>query len=172
MRKVILIILCLIAFNLDAQNNGISYQAVIYNPSGDEPVPGIENALAPLSNQNICMKFSIIDNEDNLEYEEVISTITDKFGMVNHKIGTGEYIGGTSNSIFSIQWDSGNRYLKVEIDTSSSETCNDFTEISNEILGVIPVAISSLNSPLQDFTTTSTTDLDGLMMMYNVGLIF
>ena len=47
--------------------NGISYQALILNPSGEE-LPGVNNSNAPLSNKLICLKFSILDSNARIEY--------------------------------------------------------------------------------------------------------
>ena len=42
-----------------AQSSGITYQAVIYNPNGEE-LPGVDNPYAPLTNQDVCLQFGII----------------------------------------------------------------------------------------------------------------
>jgi len=70
-----------------AQDNGITYQAVIYKPGGEQ-LPGQNNMSAPLANANICLQFSIIDINKNTAYQEVVKTKTDDFGMVNLVIGT------------------------------------------------------------------------------------
>jgi hypothetical protein len=38
-----------------AQSSGITYQAVIYNPNGEE-LPGVDNPYAPLVNQECLIK--------------------------------------------------------------------------------------------------------------------
>ena len=39
--------------------------------------------LAPLTSQEVCMRFSFLDEGLTSEYEETITVITDDFGMVN-----------------------------------------------------------------------------------------
>ena len=86
MKKILLLLLFLVTSLTYAQTNGITYQAVIYKPNGDT-TPGFNNPNAPLALQQICIQFSIIDNTDQTEYRENITTTTDKFGMVNVLIG-------------------------------------------------------------------------------------
>ena len=42
---------------------------------------------APLTEQDICLRFNFIDSSVSLEYQEVIQVTTDVFGMVNVIIG-------------------------------------------------------------------------------------
>ena len=63
-----------------AQSSGITYQAVIYNPGGDE-LPGADNTYTPLTNQDVCLQFGIIDASGNVEYQEEVQVTTDAFGM-------------------------------------------------------------------------------------------
>ena len=53
--KNILYTLLLFSSLAFSQSNGITYQAVIYNPNGEE-LPGIDNPYAPLVNQDICLQ--------------------------------------------------------------------------------------------------------------------
>ncbi len=41
-----------------SQSSGITYQAVIYNPAGEE-LPGVDNPYASLVSQEICLQFGI-----------------------------------------------------------------------------------------------------------------
>ena len=58
MRKILLLLSLLMSVMTFAQNNGITYQAVIYSTNG-ESVPGVKNTSAPLANQSICLQFNI-----------------------------------------------------------------------------------------------------------------
>ena len=58
MKKIVSILLLFIGFMGYSQTNGITYQAVIFNPSGEQ-LPGVNNANAPLANKNICLRFTI-----------------------------------------------------------------------------------------------------------------
>ena len=61
-----------------SQTNGITYQAVIYNPAD------ANNSYAPLTNQNVCLQFSVMASDGTtVEYQEQVNVITDVFGMVN-----------------------------------------------------------------------------------------
>ena len=81
MKRFLLILLFVTSLSF-AQNNGITYQAIIYNPDGEE-LPGVNNPYAPIFNQSICLQFGIVDADGNLEYQEQANVITDDFGMVN-----------------------------------------------------------------------------------------
>jgi hypothetical protein len=102
MKKIVVTLLLFISFIGYSQTNGITYQAVILNPSGDQ-LPGVNNTNAPLANKYICLKFSIIDQSSQFEYIETVQTTTDEFGMVNLIIGTGDQIGGYASSFSTIQ---------------------------------------------------------------------
>jgi hypothetical protein len=84
-----------------AQVPGITYQAVIMD---SQVLPGQDNRASALVEKEICLKFLFKNTLGVSEYEEVISTTTDAFGMVNVIIGTGSRIGGTANSFEQIVW--------------------------------------------------------------------
>ncbi|WP_396218640.1 hypothetical protein, partial [Flavobacterium sp.] len=69
MKKIVLTLLLFMSYVGYSQTNGITYQAVILNPSGEQ-LPGVNNTNAPLANQNISLKFSIIDHNSQYEYVE------------------------------------------------------------------------------------------------------
>ena len=122
---------------------GITYQAVILNPQGEE-LPGVDNNRSPLANQTICLRFKIYNNANQLEYQETIVTTTDEFGMVNVVIGTGTYTGGTATTISAVAWDGTPKNLVVEVDTTG--TCTNFTQISNQPFTYVPYAFYAANS--------------------------
>jgi hypothetical protein len=122
---------------------GITYQAVILNPQGEE-LPGADNNRSPLASQTICLRFKIYNNANQLEYQETIVTTTDEFGMVNVVIGTGTYTGGTATTISAVTWDGTPKNLVVEVDTTG--TCTNFTQISNQPFTYVPYAFYAANS--------------------------
>jgi hypothetical protein len=126
-----------------SQTNGITYQAVIMNPSGEQ-LPGVNNTNAPLANKNICLKFSIIDNNSQSEYIETVQTTTDEYGMVNLVIGTGVQIGGYASSFSNILWNANPKSLKVDLSTTG--VCSYYTEISNQPFTAVPFAMFAVNS--------------------------
>ena len=52
-----------------------------------------------------------------LEYQETVQTTTDKFGMVNLKIGANTQTGGSAASIADVDWDTGEKSMRVESNT-------------------------------------------------------
>ena len=101
--KRILILLLFVSSLGFSQNSGITYQAVVYNPNGEE-LPGVDNPYAPLTNRDICLQFGIVDNSGTLEYQEQVQVTTDNFGMVNLLIGTSTQTGGYSSGFNGIEW--------------------------------------------------------------------
>ncbi|WP_338409935.1 hypothetical protein, partial [uncultured Flavobacterium sp.] len=126
-----------------SQTNGITYQAVIMNPSG-QSIPGVNNINAPLANKAICLKFAIIDYNSQTEYLETIQTTTDAFGMVNLIIGTGTKIGGYAATFTDILWNNNAKNLKVDISTTG--VCSYYNEISNQPFTYVPFAMFALNT--------------------------
>ena len=120
------------------QRTGISYQALILNPNGEQ-LPGYNNQNAPLVNTDICLEFLIIDENGSTEYSETQSVKTDKYGMVNLSIGNGNFAGGYSGGWSGIVWSEKSKKLKVNLDTTGS--CSSFTEISNQDLTAVPFAL-------------------------------
>ena len=51
MKRIFLLLLFVSSLGF-SQSSGITYQAVIYNPNGEE-LPGVDNPYAPLTNQDI-----------------------------------------------------------------------------------------------------------------------
>jgi hypothetical protein len=145
MKKIILfLLLSIFGFGLGfSQDKGITYQAVIYHPGGEE-LPGQNNSISPLVNSNICLKFSFKDYLQNIEYQEIIRTRTDDFGLINLVIGVNEQTAGYANGFNDVLWNSAEKFLTVELDTT--DACTDFEEISNEVFNYVPFAFSAVNT--------------------------
>lgn len=143
MKKILLLIALLVSALTFAQNNGITYQAVIYSTNG-EAIPGIQNPNSPLVNKAICLQFSVIDSNTQTEYQEKVAITTDSFGMVNLVIGNGTQSGGYASSFNAIAWSNSKKYLKVSVDQSGN--CNSFEEISNQLLTYVPFALAADNA--------------------------
>lgn len=136
MKKIVLFIVLFATLQFQAQtSSGITYQAVIYNPSG-QILPGNNQSDLVLSNKSICLRFSIIDINTQLEYQETISTQTDDFGMVNLIIGTGNQVGGYASNFQTVVWDGANKKMKVEVDLTTS--CSTFITISEQFFTTVP----------------------------------
>ena len=144
MKKLFYIVLLLVSTIGFAQNKGITYQAVIYAPGGQN-VPGVNVANVPLTNRSICLKFSFLDAATTVEYEEVVKTTTDEFGMVNITIGSGNQTGGYASSYTTIVWNAAaEKSLKVALDATG--LCNQFDELSLEKLASVPFANGALTA--------------------------
>ena len=134
-----------------SQNDGISYQAVIYNPNGEE-LPGYNNEMSPLVNSDICLRFSIYGN--GIEYQEIVQTSTDQFGMVNLKIGINQQTGGYANGFNNINWNDGNeKAMSVELDADAY--CDGFEQISFQNFSYVPFAFYA--------DDTNTEDIENLI---------
>lgn len=81
-----------------------NYQAVARNANG-----------SPLANQNIGVKFTILDGFPNgtLVYMETQALTTNQFGLFTASVGSGTVVVGT---FATIPWSTGHKYLKVEYD--------------------------------------------------------
>ncbi|OAZ05185.1 hypothetical protein [Flavobacterium succinicans] len=152
MRKVYFLLIFFISL-LGFSQNGISYQALIINPSGEQ-LPGANNFNAPLSNKLICLKFSFLDSKSNLEYIETHKITTDAHGIVNLVIGTGQPIGGYAATFSNILWNNTTKSLKVDLDVEAN--CTDFTEISNQPFTYVPFAFYAANAHVNEATAIST----------------
>ncbi len=142
MRKIYLLFVFLFSSAIFAQTQGITYQAVILNPEGQN-IPGYNNQRAPLANKTICIRFNIYSGT-TLEYQETHLTTTDEFGMVNLVIGNGTPVGGTASTFSGIVWSGAPKDLMVEVDVKAN--CTNFVEISNQPLTAVPYALYALNS--------------------------
>jgi hypothetical protein len=159
MKKTFVLLFLLIAA-IGAAQNGISYQAVLLNPNGEQ-LPGADNSKIPLVNSSICLRFSIAASLGGTpEYQETITTRTDAFGMVNVTIGTGNPTPG-SPSFSTISWGSGPKHLKVELDLTG--LCTSFITVSDQPFTSVPFALYALNSGSGggSSTTTLTGDVSG-----------
>ena len=144
MKKLFYIVLLLVSTFVFAQNKGITYQAVIYAPGGQN-VPGANLTNVPLSNRTVCLQFSFLDASSGLEYQEVVKTTTDEFGMVNITIGSGTQTGGYASSFGTITWSAAaDKSLKVALDATG--LCNQFDELSTEKLDAVPFANSAITA--------------------------
>ena len=90
-------------FNLWAQSpDAFNYQAVLRDADGEV-----------LSNENVQIEVSIRKDVTNGEivYSEKFNKLTDQFGLVKLKIGTGT----TSDNFSDIQWETGWYYLEIKL---------------------------------------------------------
>lgn len=105
---------------------GINYQAVIRNNSGDV-----------LSNNNVGLQISLYENtaEGTLVYQESFQTTTDNFGLVNIVIGQGLNISG---SFENVDWSNGPFFIEIAADENGGA---NFEVIGSQELMSVPYAL-------------------------------
>ncbi|WP_435412231.1 hypothetical protein [Psychroserpens mesophilus] len=151
MKKFILITwLIFSAILAEAQTDGISYQAVIIDNNPQE-IPGVDIQSNNLPNAPLSVKFSIIDNTSQVEYQETHTTQTDPFGMINLMIGQGVLTSETLMTFNQIYWDN-QKHLRVEIDLLDG---NGYVMFSYQELTYIPYVRH------REIIASSTLDVDG-----------
>ncbi|WGK94751.1 MULTISPECIES: hypothetical protein [Flavobacterium] len=141
MKKYILFLL--FSSLIYSQTNGIAYQAVIVRPNV-QTLPGVQVSSSPLINSEICLRFSFSDSSNALEYQEIIKTSTNQYGVVNVTIGKGNQIGGFASSFSSIRWNTTDKNLKVELDITSA--CSSFELISEQSFSSAPFAFNAITA--------------------------
>ena len=152
--KLPLLLFFLLSIQLFAQTDGMSYQAVILSPSPQE-LPGQDVARNILPNAELKVRFSIFDAQEALEYQEIHSTKTDAFGMINLIIGQGS----PENGVFTeMDWNGTKKVLEVEINLNGT-----FNRISKQNLYYTPFALH------RDVTATGDLRVDG-KVNFNAGL--
>ncbi|MFY1048229.1 beta strand repeat-containing protein [Chryseobacterium sp. GP-SGM7] len=112
MKKILLTVGILLGCHLVSAQapEKMSYQAVIRNTGGQL-----------LINQNIGVKVSVLQGSSSgtVVYSERLTGTTNTNGLVSLEIGTGTVLSGT---FASINWASGNYYLKTETDPTGGTT--------------------------------------------------
>ncbi len=154
MKKVIIFSLVLFAsMQLLAQTEGISYQAVIIGPDGQE-MPGVDAQGNILPDASVAIRFTILDVNNIQEFQEVQLTNTDRYGRVNLMIGSEDPDG------FSlVVWDGTSKNLKVEIDFSGRG--NSFVDMSRQELNFVPYSFHRNIIARGTLVVDDVTDLNG-----------
>jgi hypothetical protein len=143
MRKLVYLFALFCTSFYYAQTNGITYQAVIYLPNGQN-IPGQDIQNSPMTNRLVCLQFSLIDDASQIEYQETIQTTTDEFGMVNLIIGSGTQVGGYASAFDAVVWNNTQKTLKVELDARG--TCQDYIILSDNPLSAVPFAYAAITA--------------------------
>tara|TARA_R110000744_G_scaffold380084_1_gene499694 strand:+ start:2212 stop:4284 length:2073 start_codon:yes stop_codon:yes gene_type:complete len=156
MKKLLLVILLFVlSAQLFSQQEGISYQAVILGPDKKE-LRGTDADGNIIPEVTIAIKFSIIDIENVLVYEEVQTTNPDAYGRINLFIGT-----ENPESFRQINWDGTAKNLKVDIDFSGTGT--DFIDMSQEKLTYVPYSYHRDVTADGELTVNKATNLKGVL---------
>ncbi len=107
MKKIITLGLLLISlFSFSQVPQGISYQAIALNTSGN-----------PVVSSNVRLRLSLLDNSatGTVLYSETHLKTTNSQGLFNLVIGQGTIISGVFNTI---NWGTNSKFLKVEMDAT------------------------------------------------------
>ncbi len=126
MKKLIYLSLILVLFSqgiLAQAPEKFNYQAVIRDNTGEL-----------LINQDISLQISILEGSSTGTpiFVEMHAVATNDYGIVNIKIGS------VSGDLSSLSWESGDKFLKIEIDESGGST---YTELGVVQLLSVPYAL-------------------------------
>lgn len=119
----------------------VNYQAVARNGTG-----------APILNSSVAVRVSIRDGAaaGPVLYSERDTATTNAFGLFTCKIGAGNVISGTFNSI---NWASGDKYMQVELDATGGSS---YTDMGTTQLLSVPYALHAATSGNQNWTANGT----------------
>ncbi len=144
------------AFSLFSQSQGISYQAILIDENAKE-IPGVDVVGNYMPNQELTIRFSIIDENGITNYQEEHQTQTDDYGMINLTIGEGTVTALSQGTFADIDWDGAPKDLLVEISMGAS--ANAFEVFSTEKLRFVPYAYH------RNITATGTMIIDGSSLL-------
>ena len=126
------LLLVFVIFQGFSQTLGITYQAVIIDPEKPQSTTG-DTQGGVLVNQVVTIQFTVLNENDEEEYQEVHITRTDGYGMINLVLGQGS---SPEQQVFKeIHWNGRIKKLRVEINFS---TRPEFTILSEQLLTYMP----------------------------------
>ncbi len=154
------LMICLLAVtNTNAQvpPQGINYQAVARNSSGNI-----------LVSQSVTLRATVLSGSASgtAQWIETHAVTTNQFGLINVTIGQGTRTGGAQTVFANIDWASGKYFLKIEMDAGSG-----YSDMGTTQLQAVPysfVAGKATNMKLDDLTDVSTSGVtDGQVLKYD-----
>ncbi|MEA2043551.1 MAG: hypothetical protein U9N85_13500 [Bacteroidota bacterium] len=152
MRHYLFTLLLILPLQIIAQQHGISYQAVIISEDEQE-IPGQDINGNYLPNEEIAIRFTIYNENGDIEYQEEHFTNTDEYGMIHVVIGWGIPTGSGIGDFKEIDWNGMPISLKVDISTSTNN--DEYKELSHDDLVFVPYAFH------RNITATGTMIIDG-----------
>jgi len=122
---------------------------------------------ALIANKTISLRISILSGSSTGTnvYSETFSASTNKFGLFTLQVGTGSTISGTFSTI---NWSTGNYYLKTEMDASGG---TNYSVLGTSQLISVPYAFYADNAGVTDSGPTiaiSNIGLSGDSIIYRV----
>ena len=143
-KHLLIIIFSLFSLGAIAQGNRktLNYQAVILDPKAID-IPGASITGQPLNKGNVCLRFSLLNAQGGLDYEETQQVTTDEYGLVSVAIGAGAQAqASNSTSVYksfeSIVWNASVKSLKVSV---SYDGCSSFKQVSTQSFNYTPYAL-------------------------------
>ncbi|MDI1256076.1 MAG: hypothetical protein PSV16_08225 [Flavobacterium sp.] len=145
MKKILFLLLSISAFAQVPQ--GISYQAIALNGSGNPVVSG-----------NVGIRLSLMDNAatGTVIYKETHTKTTNAQGLFNLVIGQGTAITGT---FAAVNWGTNSKFLKVELDAAGG---TNYVAVGTTQLLSVPYAMyaaSTSSVPASSLNGIGTTGL-------------
>ncbi|MGO1729040.1 MAG: tail fiber domain-containing protein [Flavobacteriaceae bacterium] len=131
MKKIILFfsVILLFSYHLQAQTpEEFNYQGIARNNSGD-----------PMTNQSLGLRISILSGSSAV-YIETHNVTTNNFGLYTLSVGGGTPISGAMNTV---NWSSGNKHIKVEIDPNGG---TNYSDLGTSALLSVPYAMYAASS--------------------------
>ena len=159
-KNILLSVLLLVANWAWAQTQGISYQAMLSDTENPFEIPGVDIEGSAISEASLTIRFSILNEPEQVVYQEEQATTTDAFGMINVVIGTGTPTGNSTGNFSDIDWDGTPKNLRVEILLDEDET-GEFSELSLQPLYYVPYAAH------RNITATGNLEVDGPTTLNN-----
>lgn len=133
MKKIVLIAVLVLGTHLVSAQapEKMSYQAIVRNATGQL-----------LTNQNVSVRVSVLQGSSagTSVYSERVSGLTNANGLLSLEIGSGTVLSGT---FASINWASGNYYLKTETDPAGG---TNYTIAGTSQLLSVPYALYAKSS--------------------------
>jgi hypothetical protein len=127
--RYLLLLALLLSITAVAQvPQGVSYQAVAFNGSGQ-----------PVTNATVGVRVTILDNSatGTVVYSETHTKQTNAQGLFNLNIGQGA---ATSGTFSAIAWGTNSKYLKVEVDPAGG---TNYTTVGTNQLMSVPYALAA-----------------------------
>ena len=145
MKNSIFLLVLLITISSYSQvPQGISYQAIAFNPGGSQVVNG-----------TVGVRISIVDNTitGTVVYKETYTKTTNAQGLFNLNIGQGT---PTTGAFTSINWGTNSKFLKVEVDPTGG---TNYTTVGTNQLMSVPYAMFAGNvSPEQNINNVVVSE--------------
>lgn len=147
-KQLLFFLLVSIMYYGHAQIDGMTYQAVIVDLNAQQ-IPGVDIPSNNLPNAPLEVRFSIVNAQGGIDYEEVHSTETDPYGMISLTIGQGSPMADTAFT--DIYWADA-KTLNVQINLNDG---NGYVDFSSQSLTYLPYVKH------REIIASSTLDVDG-----------